>query len=254
MDQQYVFDSFFPYLESIQICRGVSGWLRLKDSIHRGTSFVSPRLYSRTYFNLYAIFPRLNDPSDGPGALREKLSRQLCHRVPGIAGSNDQESVSQLVNSLSASEWRELASSRKIDRQAAAKFVEGAHIELVKLTAAIKPGVSLLEDLLLEAMTTFKVKQAARVLELWETAKMCHEGIPPYQVRLTEIVMRTLQRLDSGYHLPEGSHGNFPRLSKARVKWALHCLESGARHLPRMFTPSTCLALQSVILEKQKVS
>lgn len=252
MNRQYAFESLFPYLESVQICRGVSGWLRIKDIIGRGSSSVPLRLYSRTYFNLHAIFPQLSDPADGSRDLREKLSRQLYHHTPAIAGTRDKECTSRLVDSLSAAEWRELTSARKIDNKTAFTFIESARSGLSKLIRAVKPGSSLLEDLLLEAMVTRKSKQVARFLEAWETAKMCYEGVPPYQVRLTEVVLRTLQSLDPGYHLT-GPQGQFPQLSPAHSKWVTHCIDSGSQHLPKVFTSETCRTLKSVIEEKQKV-
>lgn len=239
MTERYVFDSFFPYLESIQLSRGVSGLLRLQDSITRGTRVSIPQqLYTRTYFNLSVIFPSLTDPSENNQRLRQLLESQLLHHpvAAGRSDSADRQAVHQLLDALSPVEWQELRQTPHVSKTGLTEFIGESRKMLQKLTAPLRAGTSLLEDLVVEAVNGHEVKQLARLLEVWEQAKMAHEGYPPYFDKLTERVVQVMRNLDSKFQPPALSARHNQPASPRRISYTRHVLANGQKCFPHIFT------------------
>jgi len=256
MTSSYVFDSFLPYLESIQLSRGVSGLLRLQNDIARDTPrHISQQLYTRTYFNLSAIFPQLADPSENNQRLKQILESQLLH-APATDSDfavADHQAVRQLLDALSPVEWQELRRTHHVSKTGVEEFTQQSLGMLQKLSAPLSPGTSLLEDLILEAVgQAADKKRLARYIEVWEQAKMAHEGYPPYFDRLTSRVVQVMRSLDSKFQLPALGSRHNQVLSPRRVALARQIIKNGQDCLPHIFTEQTSALLLGALGDSQK--
>jgi hypothetical protein len=247
MTERYVFDSFLPYLESIQLSRGVSGLLRLQGIIGRGTH-TPQQLYMRTYFNLSAIFPSLVNPAENNQRLRQILEAQLSHGPTDAESvSRDRQAVHRLLDALSPVEWQELRQTSHVSQASLVEFIDESREMLKKLTAPLRSGISLLEDLTLEAVNSQEGKRLARLLEVWEQAKMAHEGYPPYFDKLTERVVKVMRSLDSKFQPPSLSARHSQPLSSRRINHAQRILADGQKRFPHIITAQSTEILLGAI-------
>jgi len=225
MNSHYLYGSFLPYFESLHMAR----WLTRLCDLSRRLRKLGP--ISENIADAAAHSARIFNPEIRPAGTSSTKFTEMCDRENKLKAMNAEEK-----ESFYQQEWAEVEakiSSGEIDIwDDTPTFVERTDVERFlqdsleylrrKVCTAANPQASFLEAMILRTVDcleeqqknpsiTNKVRGCQCLLILWDTARMKHEGRPPYQIKFSAQVAEALgidpvveeSRLATEYSLPD---------------------------------------------------
>lgn len=202
-DQDFLFGSFLDYRNSLNLARSLDGLLRLKRALQQNRE-VDQRLTDYASSCLRVIFPEIKIPGWTEREFKDLLESE--NKSKGLSTEElmdkieeDAESLREKIDSGEIDIWDD--TPKYVNYQECQDFLtKSTQILKSKILPACNPNVSLLESLtknIIEFLDSkeynHKLGQLYRgLLTLWDSARMFHEGEPPYKITFSKHVAEQL--------------------------------------------------------------
>jgi len=250
----YLYNSFLPYFEALQLCRWMNCLCDMSRRLHR-SGHIPENLAEAASCNLRVLAPQIRPATSSPEEFASTLARE-----EKLAKMTDEEK-----EEFYAQEWKKVEAKIEsgeidiwddtptyADTEETKRFIRDS-IEYFnsKLSQAVNPNASFLEALALRVFQTLdkvqgsiqpellkQVRGLEALLLTWDTARMAHEGRPPYSIKFSEQVAEALgidpvveeSKMATDYALPE----RFARIALVAATLARNTLPEYQREIDAM--------------------
>jgi dGTP triphosphohydrolase len=201
INQEYLFESFLPYRESLNLIRGLNSLLKIKKILSSNKN-VEEQILERASFNIRCLLPNVRPANLSEDEFQETLNREKKEKEMSEEEfqkdlEEKSEDLREKIESGILDIWDDTPTF--IDKDKAKSYLQRVLLELKeKLISHCQPNKSFMEKMAKNAFTALTTEnynhlpQLQALMGVWDYAKIAYEKEPPYKIVFSDQVAEQL--------------------------------------------------------------